>query len=815
MPAAQEEFAPPIDNEYEPSLRGELAGRVLRHDDPHPLRARRRRAGRRATQLGDHDSIAWAWGLGVTLGIYVAGRLSGAHLNPAVTVALAAFQGFPWRKVVPYAIAQTAGAFVAALLVRWNYTEVLAKFDPGHTIKTQFVFSTLPGNGALPVQRARRAARPDHRHRDPGVPDLRDHRRAQLGAAGQPRRRSSSACSSSASAWRGAPTPATRSTRPATSARGWRRSSPATATPWRDQYGNLYFWVPIVGPLIGGLIGGALYTLRHDPLPPAGRGDRNPNEPEDAGNRPPHRAHRTGGTGMADFVGAIDQGTTSTRFMIFDHDGNEVGRHQLEHEQILPQAGWVEHDPVEIWERTDVGDRRRALEQGQPAGLRPRRARHHQPARDHRRVEQEHRPAVLQRDRLAGHPHRPHRQRARARRPRRRHPAARPACRRPRTSPAARSSGSSRTSTACARPPRRATPSSAPPTPGCCGTSPAAQRRRARHRRHQRQPHDADGPRDARLGRRAARASSASRARCCPRSSRRRTPNAYGDHADRPVRGTSRSPATSATSRRPWSARSASRPARPRTPTAPATSCCSTPAPSWSAASNGLLTTVCYQFGDDAPVYALEGSIAVTGSAVQWLRDQLGIISGAARDRGAGPAASTTTAASTSSRPSPACSRRTGARDARGAIVGLSRFNTNAHLARATLESICYQSRDVVRGDGGRLRRPRSRCSRSTAASPPTTCACRSRPTSSACRSAGRWSPRPPRSGAAYAAGLAVGFWNDTDELRENWNEIEALGARVVRRAARADGYAGWQKAVERTLDWVDVRLTGHRAPRR
>ena len=55
---------------------------------------------------------------------------------------------------------------------------------------------------------------------------------------------------------------------------------------------------------------------------------------------------------MADFVGAVDQGTTSTRFMIFDHGGNEVGTHQLEHEQILPQAGWVEHNPVEIWERT-------------------------------------------------------------------------------------------------------------------------------------------------------------------------------------------------------------------------------------------------------------------------------------------------------------------------------------------------------------------------------------------------------------------------------------------------------------------------------
>ena len=57
---------------------------------------------------------------------------------------------------------------------------------------------------------------------------------------------------------------------------------------------------------------------------------------------------------MADYVGSIDQGTTSTRFMIFDHGGNEVARHQLEHEQIMPQAGWVEHNPAEIWERTSA-----------------------------------------------------------------------------------------------------------------------------------------------------------------------------------------------------------------------------------------------------------------------------------------------------------------------------------------------------------------------------------------------------------------------------------------------------------------------------
>src|SRR3954447_4583757 len=83
--------------------------------------------------LGDHDSIAWAWGIGVILGIYVSGRLSGGHINPAVTIALAAFQGFPWRKVVPYVVAQTAGAFVAALIVRFNYANYIDMVDPGHT----------------------------------------------------------------------------------------------------------------------------------------------------------------------------------------------------------------------------------------------------------------------------------------------------------------------------------------------------------------------------------------------------------------------------------------------------------------------------------------------------------------------------------------------------------------------------------------------------------------------------------------------------------------------------------------------------------
>jgi glycerol uptake facilitator protein len=70
---------------------------------------------------GGYTNITLAWGLAVTMGIYIAGKISGAHLNPAVTIALAAYRGFPWGKVIPYCIAQTAGAFVAAALVFWNY----------------------------------------------------------------------------------------------------------------------------------------------------------------------------------------------------------------------------------------------------------------------------------------------------------------------------------------------------------------------------------------------------------------------------------------------------------------------------------------------------------------------------------------------------------------------------------------------------------------------------------------------------------------------------------------------------------------------
>jgi glycerol kinase len=185
---------------------------------------------------------------------------------------------------------------------------------------------------------------------------------------------------------------------------------------------------------------------------------------------------------------------------------------------------------------------------------------------------------------------------------------------------------------------------------------------------------------------------------------------------------------------------------------------------------NGLLTTVCYQFGTQKPIYALEGSIAVTGSAVQWLRDQLGIISGASESE-ALARRSTTTAGSTS------CPAFSGLfapywrSDARGAIVGLSRFNTNAHLARATLEAICYQSRDVsdameqdsgvhlevLKVDGGVT--ANDLCMQLQA-------------DILAFRSAVRWWPRPPRSARPTRRAWPPGSGPNTDELRANWARL-------------------------------------------
>ena len=214
----------------------------------------------------------------------------------------------------------------------------------------------------------------------------------------------------------------------------------------------------------------------------------------------------------------------------------------------------------------------------------------------------------------------------------------------------------------------------------------------------------------------------------------------------------------------------------------------------------GLLTTVCYQWESGPPVYALEGSIAVTGSAVQWLRDQIGMIRTAPEIE----ELANTVSDSGGIYFVPAFSGLFAPywrSDARGAIVGLSRYVEKGHLARATLEAICLQTRDVfeamerdsglrlevIRVDGGAsvndtlmqlqadvlgVRVVRPRISETTSL------------------------------GAAYAAGLATGFWRGEEELTEKW-QVDKEWLPRWSEDRREGHYSGWKKAVERTLDWL------------
>ena len=216
---------------------------------------------------------------------------------------------------------------------------------------------------------------------------------------------------------------------------------------------------------------------------------------------------------------------------------------------------------------------------------------------------------------------------------------------------------------------------------------------------------------------------------------------------------------------------------------------------------NGLLTTVCYQIAGQKPVYALEGSIAVTGSLVQWLRDNLKIISNAAEieplaatveDNGGAylvPAFSGLFAPYWRS-------------DARGALVGLTRYVNRGHLARAVLESTAYQTREVLdamEADSGvklaELRVDGGMTANQTLMQ-------------FQADQLGVDVVRPVVAettalGAAYAAGIAVGFWQGEQDVIENWAEDERWTP-AMEAGERDRLYRNWKKAVTKTLDWVD-----------
>ncbi|MGE5138243.1 MAG: glycerol kinase GlpK [Rudaea sp.] len=216
---------------------------------------------------------------------------------------------------------------------------------------------------------------------------------------------------------------------------------------------------------------------------------------------------------------------------------------------------------------------------------------------------------------------------------------------------------------------------------------------------------------------------------------------------------------------------------------------------------SGLLTTVGYKIGSASAVYCLEGSIAIAGALVQWLRDNLGLIEKSADvERLAGtvpdnggiyfvPAFSGLFAPHW----------RT---DARGVLAGLTRHTNKGHIARAALEATAYQTREVLaamnrdsgvsltslRVDGGMVHNELLMQFQADILGVPVI-----RPTIA----------ETTALGAAYAAGLAVGFWKEEEELRANWGKDKEWRPQMEARA-RERLYAGWQKAVQRTLNWVE-----------
>ncbi|MDM8519793.1 glycerol kinase GlpK [Anaerolineales bacterium HSG6] len=216
---------------------------------------------------------------------------------------------------------------------------------------------------------------------------------------------------------------------------------------------------------------------------------------------------------------------------------------------------------------------------------------------------------------------------------------------------------------------------------------------------------------------------------------------------------------------------------------------------------HGLLTTLCYKFGDEPAIYALEGSIAIAGALVQWLRDNLKLIEAApdvenlARtvDDNGGiyfvPAFSGLYAPYWKD-------------DARGAIVGMTRFVNRGHFARATLEATAYQTREVLdamhadsgvtltalKVDGGMVFNSMLMQFQADVLGVPVV-----RPIIA----------ETTALGSAYAAGLAVGFWKNTDEMRANWG-MDKTWTPSEDDTARTKNYAMWKKAVTRTFDWVE-----------
>jgi glycerol uptake facilitator protein len=204
---------------------------------------------------GGYTNITLGWGLAVTMGVYVAGKISGAHLNPAVTITVAVFRGFSWAKVLPYIVAQTAGAFLAAALVYWNYLPAFHKMDP-QLERTAGVFTTFPAFPGMPMaglldQTIGTAlllllilAITDERNQPPGV----NLTPVVIGLVVV-------AIGMSFGGMHGYAINPARDFGPRlfTVVAGFKNNGLTD--------GTNAFWIPIVGPILGGLIGAALYDF--------------------------------------------------------------------------------------------------------------------------------------------------------------------------------------------------------------------------------------------------------------------------------------------------------------------------------------------------------------------------------------------------------------------------------------------------------------------------------------------------------------------------------------------------------------------------
>jgi glycerol kinase len=216
---------------------------------------------------------------------------------------------------------------------------------------------------------------------------------------------------------------------------------------------------------------------------------------------------------------------------------------------------------------------------------------------------------------------------------------------------------------------------------------------------------------------------------------------------------------------------------------------------------SGLLTTLGYKIGDQEAVYALEGSIAITGALVQWLRDNLGLIQSSAEVE----ALARTVQDNGGIYFVPAFSGLYAPywrAEARGAILGMTRYVNKGHIARAALEATAYQTREVLdameidsgvkltalKVDGGMVFNELLMQFQSDILDVPVI-----RPKVA----------ETTALGAAYAAGLAVGFWQDFDELRANWGKEKEWNP-AMDAEQRKKLYSGWKKAVTRTFDWVE-----------